>query len=73
MESWMDTDSEEGSSSGKNEGTARSDQKFCDMPDMSWTMLSSVVVLQYPMDIPSPSVNYFHLLVIVVPATYYHG
>jgi len=39
------------------------------MPDTSWTMLSSLVVLQYPINIPSPSVNYFHLLVVFVPAT----
>ena len=39
------------------------------MPDMSWTMLFSVVVLQYPINILSPSVNYFHLLVVFVPVT----
>ena len=43
--------------------------KFCDIPNMSWTMLVSVVVIQHPMNIPSPSVNYFHLLV----AFCYHG
>ena len=37
---------------------------------MSWTMLVSVVVIQHPMNIPSPFVNYFHLLVVVVPATF---
>ena len=36
---------------------------------MSWTILSSVVFLQYPINIPSSSVNYFHLLVVVVPIT----
>ena len=39
------------------------------MPDMSWTMLSSVVVLQYPINIPPPSVSYYHLLVVFVPLT----
>ena len=33
-------------------------------------MLSLVLVLQYPINIPSSSVNYFHLLVVVVPATF---
>ena len=42
---------------------------ICDMPDMSWTMLSLVVVLQYPINIPSPSVSYYHLLVVFVPVT----
>ena len=35
------------------------------MPDMSRTMLSLVVVLQCPINIPSSSVNYFHLLLVV--------
>ena len=34
---------------------------------MSWTILSSVEFLQYPINIPSSSVNYFHLLVVIVP------
>ena len=42
---------------------------ICDMPDMSWTMLSLVVVLQYPINIPPPSVSYYHLLVVFVPLT----
>ena len=37
---------------------------------MSWTMLVSVVVIPHSMNIPSLSVKYFHLLVVVVPATF---
>ena len=32
--------------------------------------LSRVVVIQHSMNLPSPSVNYFHFLVVVVPATF---
>ena len=32
--------------------------------------LSRVVVIQHSMNLPSPLVNYFHFLVVVVPATF---